>query len=191
VGSGVGDVPPNPAPLLPSFSAVGAPDTVAAGVARQRPKAIPNQGCGGVTIPQGGMPEEKAAPGGWRSLVPGQAAHPLWPPLIDTIAHPRAPRPRRLTRQSRSSTLARVLSPSRRGRLAGRFIVVSGSPSRAGLLFAELCQQYQPAYRNLEPSRAAAPSWLALSLLLLPGEPRRLSGDSTAPAGLACLGVYP
>jgi len=42
-------------------------------------------------------------------------------------------------------------------RLAGRFIVASGSPSRAGLLFAELYQQYQPAYRNREPSRAAAP----------------------------------
>jgi hypothetical protein len=42
-------------------------------------------------------------------------------------------------------------------RFAGRFIVASGSPSRVGLLFAQLCQRHQPAYRNREPSRAAAP----------------------------------
>jgi hypothetical protein len=42
-------------------------------------------------------------------------------------------------------------------RLAGRFIVASGSPSRAGLIFARLCQRHGPAYRNREPSRTAAP----------------------------------
>jgi hypothetical protein len=91
------------------------PDTVAAGVARQRPKAIPNQGCGGVTNPAGrnaggdGRTGRVALAGARASGSPALA-----PPLIDTIAHPRAPRPRRLTRQSRSSTLARGLSPSRR-----------------------------------------------------------------------------
>lgn len=158
-GSGVGDVPPNPAPLLPALAVVARLPTPLRLVCRgQRLRATANRGCGSVAIFAERNAEAEARTAGRARWCQGQSPRGSIPvPVLgmfceclwaSTTATGRQPRSRSCPIRiacSRASVL-RVVSSSPRDHPRGRVCCLPSSVSNISQLIEIASRVVQPVF---------------------------------------------